>query len=167
MGLSSESSGSRRISLALLHEWTRRKIRLCEFHAYWYRDRNCNSPLKNTTRWLSTANIILESFVSWFYTTAFLSWFPFLASKIVTSKILLDTFFHHGLQSVIIMSNFLQKNLQVVQSQYGLKFLRFSYSLFGQSFQDVITRDLRHGPWNSVPLGVEFLNIITSENDIE
>ena len=41
---------------------------------------------------------------------------------------LLDTSFHHCLQSVIIRSNFLLMNLHIVQFQYGLEFLRLSYS---------------------------------------
>ena len=64
--------------------------------------------------------------------------------KILHSQILLDTSFHHCLQSVIIRSYFLLMNLQVIQFQYGLEFLRLSYSEFVQSFQDVIRWDLRH-----------------------
>ena len=42
----SRTSGSRRISLILLHERTRRRFRLCHFlHAYWDRDGNCNCLL--------------------------------------------------------------------------------------------------------------------------
>ena len=32
-------------------------------HAYWHRDRNCNCLQKNTARWPSTANNLLEFFV--------------------------------------------------------------------------------------------------------
>ena len=64
--------------------------------------------------------------------------------KILSSKILLDTSSHHCLQSVIIKSSFLQMNLLVIQFQYGLEFLRLSYSQFVQSFQDVIRWDFRH-----------------------
>ena len=48
--------------------------------------------------------------------------------KILISYFLLDTSFHHCLQSVTIRSYFLLMNLQVVQFQYGLEFLRLSYS---------------------------------------
>ena len=57
---------------------------------------------------------------------------PFIISvsgfKILKSQILLDTSFHHCLQSVIIRSSFLLMNLHTVQFQYGLEFLRLSYS---------------------------------------
>ena len=46
--------------------------------------------------------------------------------KILRSQILLDTSLHHRFQSVMIRSLFL--NLQVIQFQYGLEFLRLSYS---------------------------------------
>ena len=65
-------------------------------------------------------------------------------TKIPISYVLLDTSLHHRLQSVIIRSYFLLMNLQVIQFQYGLEFLRLSYSQFVQSFQDVIRWDFRH-----------------------
>ena len=58
-------------------------------------------------------------------------------------------------------------NLQVIQFQYGLEFLRFSYSYFVPSFQDVIRWDFRHRQQNSVPLGIEFLNIVILSNNSE
>ena len=64
--------------------------------------------------------------------------------KVLLSQNLLDTSFYHRLQSVIIRSYFLLMNLQVVQFQYGLEFLRLSYSKFVQAFQDVIRCDLRY-----------------------
>ena len=67
-------------------------------------------------------------FILGFLTTAPVSKFTFLASKIIHSQILLDTSFYHCLQSVIIRSSFLLMNLHVVQFQYGLEFLRRSYS---------------------------------------
>ena len=48
--------------------------------------------------------------------------------KILISNVLLDTSFRHCFQSVIIRSSFLLVNLQVKQFQYGLEFLRLSYS---------------------------------------
>ena len=55
---------------------------------------------------------------------------PFIISisglKIIDSYILFGTCFHHCLQSVIIRSYFLLMNLQVIQFQYGLDFLRLS-----------------------------------------
>ena len=41
-------------------------------------------------------------------------------------------------------NSFLLINLHIVQFQYGLEFLRLSYSEFVQAFQDVIRWDLRH-----------------------
>ena len=58
-------------------------------------------------------------------------------------------------------------SLQVVQFQYGLYFLRLSYSEFVQSFQDVIMWDFRHRQQKSFPLRIEFLNIIISKNSSE
>ena len=56
---------------------------------------------------------------------------PFIISvsglKSLNSYILLDTSFHQCLQSVIIRSCFLRMNLQVIQFQYGLGFLRLSF----------------------------------------
>ena len=49
-------------------------------------------------------------------------------ARILISFLLLDTSFYRCLQSVIIRSSFLLMNLQVVQFQYGLEFLRLSYS---------------------------------------
>ena len=85
--------------------------------------------------------------------------------KILHSQILLDTSFYHCLQSVIIRSSLLLMNLHIVQFQYGLEFLRLSYSEFVQSFQDVIRWDLRHWQKNSVTFRIEFLNIIISNNN--
>ena len=49
-------------------------------------------------------------------------------AKNLISYLLLDTSFHHRFQSVIIRSYFLLMILQVIQFQYGLEFLRLSYS---------------------------------------
>ena len=57
-------------------------------------------------------------------------------------------------------------SLQVVQFQYGLEFLRPLVFLIVQSFQDVTMRDVRHRQ-NSVPLRIEFLNIVISKNNSE
>ena len=87
--------------------------------------------------------------------------------KILISNFLLDTSLHHCFQSVIIRSLLLLMSLQVVQFQYGLEFLRLSYSQIVQSFQDVIMRDFRHRQKNSVPLRSEILNIIISKTNRE
>ena len=63
-------------------------------------------------------------------------------AKTLISQILLDTSFHHRLQSVILRSSLLM-NLLIAQFQCGLEFLRLSYSSFVQAFQDVIRRDFR------------------------
>ena len=67
------------------------------------------------------------------------------AQILISYVLLLDTSFHHRFQSVIIRSYLFLMNLQVIQFQYGLKFLRLSYSSSVQSFQDVIRWDFRHG----------------------
>ena len=67
-------------------------------------------------------------FVSWSLTTAFLFIISISDPKILISNVLLDTSFHHSCQSVIIRSSFLLVNLHIVQFQYGLEFLRLSYS---------------------------------------
>ena len=48
--------------------------------------------------------------------------------EVLHSQTALDTSFNHRLQSVIIRSSFLLTNLHIVQFQYGLEFLRLSYS---------------------------------------
>ena len=48
--------------------------------------------------------------------------------KVLISNFLFDTSLHHCLQSVIIGSTFLLMNLHITQFQYGLEFLRLSYS---------------------------------------
>ena len=48
-------------------------------------------------------------------------------AKILISCILLDTSLHHSFQSVIVRSCFLLLNLQVVQFQDGLEFLRLVF----------------------------------------
>ena len=53
---------------------------------------------------------------------------PVSGAKILISNFLLDTYFHHRFQSVIIRSLFLLMNLQVIQFRYGLEFLSLSYS---------------------------------------
>ena len=58
-------------------------------------------------------------------------------------------------------------SLQVVQFQYGPEFLGLSYSQFVQSFQDVIMRDFCHRQQYSVPLRIEFLNIVISKSNGE
>ena len=97
-------------SLILLHERTRRKIRLVSFlHVYWYRGGNCNCLLSYTARWTPIANNLQEFFVHavlipGFLTTAFLLIISISDSKILISNFLLDTSFHHCFQSVIIRS---------------------------------------------------------------
>ena len=48
--------------------------------------------------------------------------------KVLHSQTMLDTYFYHRLQSVIVKSSLLLMNLNILQSQYGLEFLRLSYS---------------------------------------
>ena len=88
-------------------------------------------------------------------------------AKILISNFLLDTSLHHRFQSVLVRSFFLRMNLQVTQFQYGLEFPRLSCSQFVQPFQDVTRWDFRQRQWNSVPLWVEFLNIVISKTKSE
>ena len=131
--LSSETSGSRCISLSLLHERIRRRIRLCDFSTLINIVAETaivssgtlpvGLPLpaisKNSLYTLFCL-LILDHGVS--FTVSISS------AKILISYILLDTSFHHRFQYVIIKSYFLLMNLQVLQFQYGLEFLRLSYS---------------------------------------
>ena len=147
--LSSGTSGSRRISLILLHERIWRRIRLCHFCTFIdiatetaivsFRTLPVGFPLPTISKnSLSTlfCPLILDHGVLLKISTSGL--------KILIPFILLDTSFHHCLQSVIIRSSFLLMNLHIVQFQYGLEFLRLSYSWCVQSFQDIIRWDFRH-----------------------
>ena len=131
--LSSGTSGSRRISLILLHERIRRRIRLCHFSTLGNivaetaivssRTLSVGLPLPTISQnslYTLFCSLILDHGVSFII---FIS-----GAKIVISYILLDTSFHHRFQSVIVRSYFLLMNLQVIQFQFGLEFLRLSYS---------------------------------------
>ena len=133
--LSSGTSGSRCISLILLHERTQRWIRLCVFCmlvnivtetaivSFWTLPVGFPLPAiyKNSLSTLSCP-LILDHGVSFIIVV--------FNPKIPVPWILVDTSFHHGLQSLIIRSCFLLMNLQVIQFQYGLEFLRLSHSSF-------------------------------------
>ena len=144
------TSGSRRISLILLHEKNSETDSAVSFlHAYWHRDGNCNCLLWDTARWFPIANKLQEFFEhavlsmdSW--PRRFFHNFRFWRQNSYFWYILLDTSFHHCLQSVIVRSYFLLMNLQAIQFQDGLEFLRLPYSQFVQSFQDVVKWNLCH-----------------------
>ena len=128
-----QTSGSRRISLILRHERTRRRIRLCQFCTLIdivtetaivsFRTLPVGFPLPTISKnSLSTlfCPLMLDHGVYLIISVSGL--------KILHSQILLDTSFHHCFQSVIIKSQFLLMNLQVIQFQYGLEIRRLSYS---------------------------------------
>ena len=104
-------------------------------------------------------------FVPWFLTTAFFSKFPLMIPKFLfwtSCSILLFTIVFNLWESG---PNFFWWVSRSYNFEYGLEFLRLSYSYFVQSSQDVIKWDFRHRQWNSVPLWVEFLNIVISKNN--
>ena len=125
--LSSGTSGSRRISLILLHERIWRRIRLCHFCTLIdivtesaivsFRTLPVGLPLPTISQSpLSTLFCpwILEHGVSFIISVS--------GAKILISKILLDTSFYHCLQSVIIRSYFLLMNLRSYNSISVLSF---------------------------------------------
>ena len=133
----SRTSGSRRISLILLHERTRRRIRLCRFctlnHIVTetaivsFRTLPVGFPLPTVSQssvFTLFCPLILDHGACFIISVSGL--------KILHSQILLDTSFYHRLQSVIIRSSFLLMNLHIVPFQYGLEFLRLPYSWFVQ-----------------------------------
>ena len=131
--LSSETSGSRRISLILLHERIWRRIRLCHFCTFIYivaetaivsfRTLPVGFPLPAISK-----NSLSTLFCPWVLDHGACFKISISDPIILISYILLDTSFYHCLQSVIIRSFFLLMNLQVIQFQYSLEFLKLSYS---------------------------------------
>ena len=130
---SSGTSGSRRFSFILLHERIRRWIWLCHFCTF--------IDIVTETAIVSFGTLPVgfplptiskNSLSKLFCSLIFYHGVSFIISvsgfKILNSQILLDTSFHHCFQSVIIRSRLLLMNLQVVQFQYGLEFLRPSHS---------------------------------------
>ena len=125
--------GSRCISLILLHERTRRRIRLCRF---WTLIDIVTETAIVSLKTLPVGFPLPTFSLSCLFTLSKLlifdhgTFFNISISglKIVHSHILLDTSFCHCLQSVIIRSYFLLMNVQVVQFQSGPEFLRLSYS---------------------------------------
>ena len=106
---SSETSGSRRISLILLHERIRRRIRLCHFSAL--------SNIVAETAIVSSRTLPVglplptiskNSLYTLFCPLILDHGDPFIISvsgfKIVISYVMLDTSLHHRFQSVIIRS---------------------------------------------------------------
>ena len=129
---SSGTSGSRCISIILPRSRARRRIRLCRFCTFInivtetaivsFRTLPVGLPLptiSKKTLFTLVCPLILDH--SGLLITSI------SGPKILISNVLLDTSLHHRLQSVIIRSCFLLMNLQVIQFQYGLEFLRLSY----------------------------------------
>ena len=130
---SSGTSGFRRISVILPCRRARRRIRLCRFCTLIkivtetaivsFRTLPIGLPLptisKNSLHTLFCL-LVLDYGVSFIISIS--------GAKILISSVLLDTSFHHSFQSVIIRSYFLLMNLHIIQVQYGLEFLRLSFS---------------------------------------
>ena len=78
------------------------------FHAYSYRGGNYNCLLSHTARWFPIDNNLHEFFDTLFCSLILdhgvLLKISISVPKILISKILLDTSFHHSFQSVIIRS---------------------------------------------------------------
>ena len=130
--LASGTSGSRRISVILLRRRARRRIRLCRFCTLIhivsetaivsFRTLPVSFPLRTisqTSLFTLCCPLILDHSACFIISVSGL--------KILHSQILLDTSFYHCLQSVMIRSFFLLMNLQVIQFQYGLEFLRLVF----------------------------------------
>ena len=129
---SSGSSGFRRISLIPLHERIRRRIRLSHFCTLInivtenaivnLRTLPVSFPLPTISKnslYTLFCSLILDHGVSIIISIS--------GAKIPIPYILLDTSFHHRLQSVINRSCFLLMNLQVIQFQYGLACFRLVF----------------------------------------
>ena len=129
----SGTSGSRRISFILPRRRARRRIRLCcfctlidivtETAIVSFRTLPVGFPLPTISKsslFTLFCPLILDHGVCLIISVS--------GFKMHNSYILLDTSFHHCLQSVIIRSSFLLVNLHIVQIQYSLEFLRLSYS---------------------------------------
>ena len=128
----SRTSGPRRFCLILPRRRSQRRIRLCRFCTLIeivpetaivsFNTLPVGFPLPtfSTNSWYTL-------FYPWIldHSVSFIISIP--GAKILISYVLLDSF-HHRFQSVIIRSYFLLMNLQVIQFQYGLEFLRHSYS---------------------------------------
>ena len=129
----SRTSSSRCISFILPRRRTRRRIRLC-----------CFCTLIDIVTKTAIVSFRILPFVFPLPTISsiplFMLFCPLILDhgvcliisisglKILHSQILLDTSFYHRLQSVIIRSSLLLVNLHIVQFQYGVEFLRLSYS---------------------------------------
>ena len=139
------------------------------FHAYLHRDANCNCLLSHTARWTLIANnlqfytlfcsLILDHDVSFIISI--------YGAKILISYILLDTSFHHRFQSVVINPNFFwwiskSYNSNTVLSFSDSRILNL-YNPTKMSSGGTFVIDNK----NSIPLWVEFPNIIISKTNGE
>ena len=80
----------------------------------------------------------------WFLTSMF--WFdsPVSGLNIPRPQMLLNTSFGHCFQLMIIRFRLFLMSLHVVQFEYGLQFLRLSYSHFVQTVENINGRELLH-----------------------
>ena len=125
--LSSGTSGSRRISLILLHERIRRRIRLCHFSTLIdivaetaivsFNTSPVGFPLPTISK-----NSLYTLFCSLILDHGVLLKISTSAPKILISNFLLDTSLHHRFQSVIVRSSFLLMNLKSYNSNTVLSF---------------------------------------------
>ena len=129
-------------SVTLLHERIRRRIWWCQFSTLSdivtetaivsFHTLPVGFPLSTISK-----NSLYTLFCSLILDQSVLLKISISGPKILVSNVLLDTSSHHSFL-------FFLMNLQVIQFQHGLEFLRLSHSQFVQSFQDVIMRDFRH-----------------------
>ena len=120
-------------SLILLHERIRRRIRLCNFSTLIIIvAENAIVSSRTLPVGLLLPTISKNSLSTLLYLLIFDHGVSFIIvisdAKNFISYVLLDTSFYHCFQSVTIRSYFLLMNLQVIQFQCGLEFLRLSCS---------------------------------------
>ena len=109
LGLFSGTSGSRRFSFILLHERTRRRIRLCHFCTFIDIVTETAIVSLRTLPFELPLPTIYQNFLSTLFCPLILDHGVSLTisisgAKILISNLLLDTSFYHRLQSVIIRS---------------------------------------------------------------
>ena len=131
---SSGTSGSRWFSLILVHERIRRRIWRCNFSTLIVIVAETAIVSFNTLLLpldslpTISKNSLYTLFCSLNLDHGVLLKISISGPKVLISNFLLDTSSHHSFQSVITRSYFLLMNLHVIQFQYGLEFLRLSFS---------------------------------------
>ena len=107
-------------------------------HANYRRAGNCSGLLSDTVLLMSIDRIpAIRNHCSCF---------NYLISgvKDSQSEFLIHASLHNRFQFLRIRHRYLLMNFNVIQFYYGFKLIRLAYSLFVQTFQDVIRWDLGH-----------------------